>query len=68
MQTVQELQICRDPYWSIIVELPWQPQNVTWLLKTKEFFTNSPQYKNAKVANFVLALPTKINLSIYIEM
>ena len=26
-----------------------------------EFFTNSPQYKNANIDNFVLALPLKIN-------
>ena len=26
-----------------------------------EFFTNSPQYKNAKISNLVLALPLKIN-------
>ena len=25
-----------------------------------EFFTNSPQYKNAKIANFVLAVQIKI--------
>ena len=28
-----------------------------------EFFTNSPQYKNANIADFVLALPFKINWS-----
>ena len=27
---------------------------------TKEFFTTSPQYKNANIANFVLAVPFKI--------
>ena len=26
-----------------------------------EFFTNSGQYKNANIANFVLPLPLKIN-------
>ena len=28
-----------------------------------EFFTISPQYKNANIANFILALPLKINKS-----
>ena len=28
-----------------------------------EFFTNCPKYKNANIANFVLALPLKINQS-----
>ena len=31
---------------------------------TIEFFTNSPQYKNANIANFVLALPLKISWAI----
>ena len=26
-----------------------------------EFFTNSPQYNNANIANFTLAVPLKIN-------
>ena len=26
-----------------------------------EFFTNSPQYKNANIANFVLVMPLDIN-------
>ena len=33
------------------------------LFHTLEFFTNSPQYKNANIANFILALPLKINYS-----
>ena len=30
---------------------------------TIEFFTNSPQHKNANIANFTLALPLEINYS-----
>ena len=30
-------------------------------VKTFEFFTVSPQYKNANIANFVLTLSLKIN-------
>ena len=26
-----------------------------------EFFTNSPQYKNANIANFILAVPSETN-------
>ena len=31
------------------------------LNQTIEFFTNSPQHKNANIANFVLVVPFKIN-------
>ena len=33
-----------------------------------EFFTISPQYKNANIANFILALPLKINKSIAMKV
>ena len=28
---------------------------------TREFFTNYPQYKNANIGNFILAVPFKSN-------
>ena len=35
-------------------------QNVALFKLSLEFFTNAPQYKNANIAIFVLAVPFKI--------
>ena len=44
--------------------LPERTEQLTLRLiaaSTTEFFTNSRQYKNANIANFVLAVPLEMN-------
>ena len=45
-------------YFKTFITWIWRP-----IWKLLEFFTNSPQCKKANIANFVLALPSKINKS-----
>ena len=43
------------------IEQQWRSKSNNRLSKSIEFFTNSPQYKNANIANFILAMPFRID-------